>query len=113
MRRISNIVVFDLDNPNCTISNTAEQIISMFQNTSIPIVNNIYDFQNHKLIKMDDENICGVVVRATHNIENLIYGDIILYEDGTDDKRMKNYQISGEYNKDGSFKIDKIILVEF
>lgn len=113
MRRISNIVVFDLDNPNCTISNTAEQIISMFQNTSVPIVNNIYDFQNHKLIKMDDENICGVVVRATHNIENLIYGDIILYKDGTDDKRMKNYQISGEYNKDGSFKIDKIILVEF
>lgn len=114
MRIYTNVKVFDIRNPNCTIENSLESIIEMFDKT--PIVTEIYDKENERLIEKDKQVVIGYVDKITKKDEFCLYGKICILDEISFYAKFKNYAIEGNFEdgKDGSrvYVVDKVICIE-
>jgi hypothetical protein len=78
-----------MNNPNCTFTNTVEEISELFDKTPITIVNDKFDYPTK------DDKVIGFVDEITRIKGDLIYGDICVFGDDVDITGMVNYVVNG------------------
>lgn len=114
MRIYENVKVFDIRNPNCTIENSFESIIEMFDKT--PIVTEIYDKENEHLIEKDKQVVIGYVDKITSKDEFCLYGEVCILDEISFNAEFINYAIEGNFEdgKDGScvYVVCKVVCIE-
>ena len=114
MRIYTNVKVFDIRNPNCTIENSLESIIEMFDKA--PIVTEIYDKENERLIEKDKQVVIGYVDKITKKDEFCLYGKICILDEISFYAEFINYVIEGsfKYSEDNirTFVVDKVACIE-
>lgn len=114
MRIYENVKVFDIRNPNCTIENSLESIIEMFDKT--PIVTEIYDKENERLIEKDKQVAIGYVDKITNKDEFCLYGEVCILNEISFNAEFINYTIEGgfKYSDDNvrTFVVDKVACIE-
>jgi hypothetical protein len=108
MKLIKNKKIFDIRNPNCTISTPIGEIAKMFDKTPI-------------LIK-DEVGVFGFVDTVTGFDDNCIYGDIVFFDKYNlrieDIGEMYNYEamirdIIDEFGNEYSVTIDRVLSVTY
>lgn len=111
MKRIKNVKVFDMNNPNINTLNSIEDIKDMFILNNIPIVK--YITENNNTIDFNRQKYIGVITNPIiYNTD--IIGDCLIYDENENiNGEFVNYEVQGKFvNNDRDYLINSIMSVE-
>ena len=90
MKKIENVKIFDLANPNTSIRIDPNDLLSMLKN--VPILENDDEYENFN----SDRNIFGYVDSVTEINGHEVFGDVYVLNDEIENIVFKNYSIQVE-----------------
>lgn len=86
MKIFKDKVIFNMSNPNFIIKNTIDEVANMIKNIPVVLVN--------KKNGVPTNNIIGVIEKYTKVKDDLIYGDITIYDDRLKIGEIVNYEVA-------------------
>lgn len=110
---LKDVTVFDLNNPNCKIKNSIQEICDMFVDGTVPVVQNIVFEEDEKFLKEYSKLIIGIIRNARVLNDTIIIGDISIKNDNIKLKGLlKNYETQGYFDKNEEYVVESIHGVE-
>ena len=110
MRRLYDVKVFDMRNPNCTIGNSIENVCDLLYQ-DVPVVLNIENTNGR--IDFNNMKIVGLATTPYAVNEHEIYADVVIWDSELElEGKYVNYEVSGYTDDNDKFVVDRVECVQ-